>query len=135
MRGMGRLLFGHPLVKTLVTSLFTILGGVLVGAYVFEITKPLPGAQGQYLDWGASTHTRTFWLLVALVILMVLHGWGMERFERKVRKALSNAELREGAFSVLLPAMMESVKKEIEAGNVKTWPEVMAILGIEEDKK
>ena len=35
----------------------------------------------------------------------------------------------------LMPTMLDAIKKEIETGRVKTFPEVLAILGLEEDKK
>lgn len=37
MERVRRLLFGHPLVKTIGLGLFGLLGNVLAGAYIFEI--------------------------------------------------------------------------------------------------
>jgi len=129
-------LFGHPLIKAIGIGLFGLVGNILAGAYVFDITKPIPPvagtpSTGQFLDWWATPHSPSAWALLVVLVLMGLYGWGMAHFETKIQLALSNAGLRERAYAALLPTMLEAVKKDIEAGNVKTMPEVMAILGIE----
>ncbi len=50
MARISRLLFGHPLVKATGLGLFGILGNVLSGAYVFDITRA-DSRGGQFLDW------------------------------------------------------------------------------------
>jgi len=132
--GLRSVLFEHPLAKALGFNLLGILGTIFGGAYIFEITKPLPNG-GQYLDWRSFAHTYSFWLLAGVLLLMGLYSWGVERFDKKVQRALSNAEKKEQAYMALMPTMLDAIKKEIEAGRVKTFPEVLAILGLEEDKK
>ena len=89
--GLRSVLFEHPLAKALGFNLLGILGTIFGGAYIFEITKPLPNG-GQYLDWRSFGHTYSFWLLAGVLLLMGLYSWGVERFDKKVQRALSNAE-------------------------------------------
>ncbi len=136
MQRLRMFLFGHPLMKALGIGLFGLVGNVLAGAYVFDMTKPIPSvagapSTGQFLDWWSSPYSPAAWALLVVLILMGLYGWAMAHFETKIQVALSNAGLRERAYAALLPTMLDAVKKDIEAGNVKTMPEVMAILGIE----
>jgi hypothetical protein len=60
---------------------------VLAGAYVFDITGLMDNFP--FLDWRASPRSRYFWALIAILLIMGLCGWGMARFETKVRKALT----------------------------------------------
>jgi len=69
---------------------------------------------------------------------MCIFDWHVALSERSVQNALSEAkrrekflESREKAFEALLPTMVESIKKDIRAGNVKTVPEMMRLLGLD----
>jgi hypothetical protein len=125
-----RFLLEHPLVKALLLGLFGLVGNVLAGAYVFDITKPGPTG-GQYLDWADSPHSWSFWALVGVLVLTGLYGWGVTKNETRARKALrSDDEIRERAFEVLLDPMLERVKKELEEGKVRPMSEVFDLLGI-----
>jgi hypothetical protein len=128
-----RILFEHPLAKGLGLGLFGILGNVLAGAYVFQITRTDPKS-GQFLDWGQTPYSWSFWGLVTVVALIGLYGWGMARFDRKIRRALSDADIRARAFEVLLDPMLEAVKKDIQEGKMRPMNDVLMMLGIERDK-
>lgn len=128
-----RILFEHPLAKGIGLALFGILGNVLAGTYVFEITKTDPNA-GPFLDWKDTPHSRSFWALAAVIALVGLYAWGMARFETRIRRALTDADIRARAFEVLLDPMLEAVKKEIQDGKMRPMGEVLTMLGIEQDK-
>jgi hypothetical protein len=113
-----RLLFDHPLVKAIGLGLFGLLGNVLAGAYVFEITKTVNGVQ--ILDWADTSHSRSFWLLVVVLALMGLYGWGTARYETRIRKALSEADVLGIAFRELLDPMIEAAKKDIKDGKIRS---------------
>jgi hypothetical protein len=135
-------LFGHPFPRLVGRGLSGIVLPVLAGAYVFQITRTKPGGS-QFIDWLYSPNSGSFWGLVVVGVLGVVYGLGVAWYEKKVKNALveankrlSNADLREKAYAVLLPAMLEYFKKELEAGRLTPMPEVMALIGlIEEDRK
>jgi hypothetical protein len=114
-------------------ALFGILGNVLAGAYVFEITKTDPKS-GQFLDWKDTPHSGSFWALAAVVVLVGLYAWAMARSETRIRRALTDADIRARAFEVLLDPMLEAVKKDILEGKMRPMGEVLAMLGIEQGK-
>ena len=120
-------LFGHPLVKALGLGLFGILGNVLAGAYVFEITKQ--GPSGQFIDWSDSAHSGSFWFLVGVLVLIGLYGWGMTRYETRARKAMTAAEVLETAYAELLGPMIKVAKKDLEAGRIRTMDDVKKMFG------
>jgi hypothetical protein len=122
-----QVLFGHPLVKAISLGLFGILGNVLAGAYVFEITKQ--GATGQFIGWWASPHSRSFWLLVGVLLLMGLYGWGMTRFETRARKAATEADVLGIALEKLLGPMIEVAKKDIKEGRIRSLDDVKKMFG------
>jgi hypothetical protein len=128
-----RFLFEHPLAKGIGLALFGILGNVLAGAYVFEITKTDPKS-GQFLDWKDTPHSGSFWALAAVVVLVGLYAWAMARSETRIRRALTDADIRARAFEILLDPMLEAVKKDIQEGKMRPMGEVLAMLGIEQDK-
>ncbi len=127
MERIWQFLFGHPLAKALGLGLFGILGNVLAGAYVFEITKQ--GPSGQFIDWLYSAHSRSFWLLVGVLLLMALYGWGMTRYETRVRKAVTEADALGIALAELLGPLIEVAKKDIEAGRIRTMDDVKKMFG------
>jgi hypothetical protein len=106
---------------------------VLAGAYVFEITRTDPNS-GQFLDWKGTPHRRSLWAIAAVVILVGLYTWAMARSETRIRRALTDADIRARAFEVLLDPMLEAVKKEIQEGKMRPMGEVLAMLGIEQGK-
>lgn len=121
------MLFGHPLVKALGLSLFGILGNVLAGAYVFEITKQ--GATGQFIDWSDSAHSRSFWALVCVLVGMGLYGWGMTRYETRQRKAVSEKEVLGIVLAELLDPMIEATKTDIREGRIRSLEDVKKRFG------
>ncbi len=127
MERIRQVLFGHPLVKAISLGLFGILGNVLAGAYVFEITKQ--GATGQFIGWWASPHSRSFWLLVGVLLLMGLYGWGMTRFETRARKAATEADVLGIALEKLLGPMIEVAKKDIKEGRIRSLDDVKKMFG------
>ena len=94
-----RFLFAHPLAKATGLGLFGILGNVLAGAYVFDITRLMGNLP--FLDWRASLGSGYFWALIAILLIMGLYGRGMARFETRVRKALTEADVLEIALQEL----------------------------------
>jgi len=122
-----QVLFGHPLVKAFGLGLFSILGNVLAGAYVFEITRQ--GSAGQFIDWSDSPHSRSFWLLVGVLLLMGLYGWGMTRFETRARKAVTEADVLGIALEELLDPMIEVAKKDIREGRIRSLDDVKKMFG------
>lgn len=127
MERIRQFLFGHPLVKALGLGLFGILGNVLAGAYVFEITKQSPS--GQFIDWLDSAHSRSFWLLAGVLLMMGLYGWGMTRYETRARKAVTEADALGIALAELLGPMIQVAKKDIEAGRIRTMDDVKKMFG------
>jgi hypothetical protein len=93
---MGRIIFGHPFSKAVGLGLFGILGNVFAGSYVFEITKSDHNGV-QFLDWRATPHSYSFWALFVVLLLAGAYGIGMARFESRVRRALTNAAVRQRA--------------------------------------
>lgn len=110
MERIRQIFFGHPLAKALGLGLFGILGNVLAGAYVFEITRQ--GPSGQFIDWPASAQSRSFWLLLGVLLLMGLYGWGTTRFETRARKAL-----------------IEVAKKDIMEGKIRSIDDLKRMFG------
>ena len=92
-------------------ALFGILGNVLAGAYVFEIPKT-DRKSGPFLDWKDTPHSGSFWALASVVVLVGLYARGMARFETRVRRALTDDDIRARAFEVLLDPMLEAVKRK-----------------------
>jgi hypothetical protein len=119
--------FGHPLVKALCLGLFGILGNVLAGAYVFEITNQ--GPSGQFIDWPDSAHSRSFWLLFGVLLLMGLYGWRMTRFETRAKKALTEADVLGVALGELLHPLIEMAKKDIKEGKMRSLEDVKRMFG------
>ncbi|HTW70232.1 MAG TPA: hypothetical protein VME47_10120 [Acetobacteraceae bacterium] len=134
MERLRRLLFEHPLAKGIGLGLLGILGNVLAGAYVFDITRSDPKS-GQFLDWRQTAGSGAFWGLVAVVCLIGFYTWGMARTETKIRRALTDADIRARAFEVLLDPLLEAVKRDIQEGKIRPMSEVLAMLGIEQDKR
>lgn len=134
MERLWRVLFEHPLIKGIGLGLLGILGNVLAGAYVFQITRADPKS-GQFLDWGRTPETWSFWGLIAVVVLLGLYAWATARFEDRIRRALTDAGIRARAFEVLLDPMLEAIKKDIQEGRMRPMSEVLALLGIDQDKQ
>ncbi len=142
MSSLADFLFSHPFPRAIGVGLSGIVPPALAGAYIFEITRTKPDGS-QFIDWLYSLHSGAFWGLAVVAALVVIYVLGAASHEKKVKNALaeankrlSNADLREKTYAVLLPAMLEYYKKEIGAGRLIPMPEVMAILGLaEEDRK
>ena len=100
---------------------------MLAGAYVFEITRQ--GPSGQFIDWGASAQSRSFWLLLGVLLLMGLYGWGTTRFETRARKALTEADVLEVAFGKLLDPLIEVAKKDIREGKIRSIQDIKRMFG------
>jgi hypothetical protein len=127
-------LFEHPLGKGFGVGLLAILGNVLAGAYVFEITKTDPKF-GPYIDWLDTPHSRSFWALVAVAVLTGLYAWGIARFESRVRNALTNAELRQRAIEELLPVVLQKAKEDVLAGRVTDLDTLMSRVEIDHRRR
>jgi hypothetical protein len=102
----------------------------LAGFYVFEITKN-DAQHGQFLDWRATPHTQSFWALASVLVLMGLYGWGAARFERKIRRALTENDVRERVLEEMLAPLLENAKREVRDGKIRTLDEVMAMFRVE----
>jgi len=81
------------------------------------------------------TQQPIFWFLVAVLVLMGLYGWGVARVERRVRKLLTNAEIRQRAYEKLLDPMLDQIAGEVGQGKLISIPEVLAMLGIDKEAK
>lgn len=127
MKRFRQFFFEQPLVKALTLALFGIVGNVLAGAYVFEITKQ--GPSGQFIDWWASAHSRSFWGLVVVVVVVGVYGWGLTLYETRVRKAITEAEVLGIALEELLDPMIEVAKEDIKAGRMRTLDDVKKMFG------
>jgi hypothetical protein len=123
--GLRRLLFDHPLVKTIGLGLFGVLGNVFAGAYIFEITKTVKGVQ--VLDWADTAHSRSFWVLVVVLILMGIYGREAARYESRIRKGVSEANVLDIALGELLGPMIEVAKRDIKHGRLRSMEEVKKI--------
>ena len=66
---------------------------------------------------------------------MGLYGWGVARVERRVRKLLTNAEIRQRAYEKLLDPMLDQIAGEVGQGKLISIPEVLAMLGIDKEAK
>jgi hypothetical protein len=128
-----RLLFDHPLVKAVGLGLFGILGNVLSGAYIFEITETVGGVQSIY--WSHSLSSPSFWGLLVVLTLMSLYGWGLTRYETKIRKALTDADVLEIALQELLGPMIEAAKADIKSGRLRSMDDVKKMFGPGRSKK
>lgn len=129
MERIRRLLFDHPLVKAVGLGLFGLLGNVLSGAYIFEITKTIDGVQ--ILDWSATPYSRSSWLLVIVLLGMGLYGWGAARYENRMRRALSEADVLGIALQELVGPMIEAAKRDIQDGKLRTLDDVKRMFGSE----
>ncbi|MDP4025943.1 hypothetical protein Q8W71_25245 [Methylobacterium sp. NEAU 140] len=127
MERIGRLLFDHPLMKAVGLGLFGLLGNILSGAYIFEITKTVDGVQG--LDWTATPRSLSFWLLLVVLLLMGLYGWGAARHEGRIRRALSETDVLGIALRELIGPMIEAAKRDIEDGKLRTLDDVRRMFG------
>ncbi len=133
---MGRLwraLFEHPLIKAFGLGLLGILGNVFAGAYVFEITETANGTQ--FINWGDSLHSRSFWALLMVLVLAGLYGWGLARSETRVRKALTEADVLRIALQELLTPMIEAAKKDIKEGKLRSMEDVRKMFRSEGDDR
>jgi hypothetical protein len=122
-------LFGHPLVKGIGLALLGILGNVLSGAYVFDITKS-DAKLGQYLDWHATPHSPAFWGLVAVAIVTGLCAWGIARAETITTRDLTEADIRARILGDLIGPMLIVLKKDIRSGKLEPSDEFLNKLGI-----
>ena len=111
--------------------MFGIMANVLSGALTFDITRTDPKL-GPYLAWSSSLQSRYSWALVAVVVVTGLYGWGMAKTSQKVRRAFTEAEIRERAYQELLPVMLASLKKDMEQGNLVPMADVFKMIGINE---
>ena len=126
MRRLWQCLFGHPLIKAVTLGVFALLGNVFAGAYVFEITKSKPKL-GQFLDWSATPHSRSFWALVSVLVATGLYSWGIARYEKlRVGKLLTQADIQSHVIEELLGPLIENARKDIRDGKVRTLSDVMA---------
>jgi hypothetical protein len=122
-----RFLFAHPLAKATGLGLFGILGNVLAGAYVFDITRLVDNLP--FIDWRASLRSRYFWALIVILLIMGLYGWAMARFETRVRKALTEADVLEIALQELLGPLIEAAKRDIKDGKLRSLEDVKKMFG------
>jgi len=129
MKRLKNFLFGHPLAKAIGLGLFGILGNVLSGAYIFEITDTANGVQ--FIDWRDSVHSRSFCGLVVVLALMGLYGWGMARFEGKLRRELDVSELAAKALEELLRPMIRKAEADIKAGKIRSMEELRKMFTID----
>jgi hypothetical protein len=60
---------------------------------------------------------------------MALYGWGMTRYETRVRKAVTEADALGIALAELLGPLIEVAKKDIEAGRIRTMDDVKKMFG------
>ncbi len=119
MARLWKVLFGHPLVKGIGLALLGILGNVLSGAYVFDITKS-DAKLGQYLDWHATPHSPAFFL----------YGWGIARAETITNRDLTEADIRARILGDLIGPMLIVLKKDIRSGKLEPSDEFLNKLGI-----
>jgi len=116
-----------PLAKAIALAAFTMLGNVLTGAYVFEITKST--ANEQYLDWWSSPNTRSFWGIIVILTLMVAYGWRMARFDTKIS---TQSDIRERVLGALLDPLIDAAKDEIRQGKIHSMGEVLKLFNLNE---
>ena len=129
MARLWQFLFGHPLLKGIGLALLGILGNVLSGAYVFEITKT-DAKLGQYLDWRATPHSLAFWGLVAVAIVTGLCAWGIARAETITNRDLTEADIRARILGGLIGPMLIVLKKDIRSGKLEPSDEFLNKLGM-----
>jgi hypothetical protein len=70
-----------------------------------------------------------------VLVLMGLYGWGMARFETRVRRAMSAADIRQRALEELLPSLIERAKMDIEAGKIASLGEAMRMFEIDSRRR
>ncbi len=110
-------------------TVLAILGNVLSGAYVLEITETAAGVQ--FLNWAHSAKSRAFWGLAAVVVVGVLYGWRALRAEVRFRKEVTTqADIREQVLKAAMTPLLKRMEQQIEAGEIDTLDEVMAKFGI-----
>lgn len=126
---LNEIIFDRPLSKAIAATILGILGNVLSGAYVFEITETKDNVQS--LNWAHSPYSRAFWWLVAVVIVGVLYGWRAFCAEVKFRKAVTtDADIREQVLQAAMTPLLKRMEQQIAAGEIDTLDEVMAKFGI-----
>lgn len=129
MERIRQLLFNHPLLKALGLGLLGLVGNVLSGAYIFEITTTRDGVQN--LDWSATPYSRSFWLLLLVLLGMGLYGWGAARYENRMRRALSETDVLGIALQELVGPMIEAAKRDIRDGKLRTLDDIKRMFGSE----
>ena len=122
-------LFDHPLLKAIGLGLLGLVGNVLSGTYIFEITTARDGVQT--LDWSATPYSRSFWLLLVVLLCMGLYGWGAARHESRMRRALSESDVLGIALQELVGPMIEAAKRDIRDGKLRTLDDIKRIFGSE----
>ena len=111
-------------------SLLGILGNVLSGAYVFDITKT-DAKLGQYLDWHATPHSPAFWGLVAVAVVTGFCAWGIARAETRASRPLTDDDIRTKALEVLFEPLLNVMQQGIKDGKLGPSKELLTMLGIE----
>lgn len=126
---LNEIIFDRPLSKAIAATVLGILGNVLSGAYVFEITETASGVQ--FINWAHSVQSRAFWWLMAVVVVGVLYGWRAFRAEVRFRKAVTTqADIREQVLQAAMTPLLKRMEQQIAAGEIDTLDEVMAKFGI-----
>jgi hypothetical protein len=131
-KGISSILFEDPLIKATILGMFTLVGNVLAGSYIFEITRN--NGPNTYLAWGDSLHSPSFLGLAALLLTLGIYGWRAAKHEGTVKRhleTLTDADIRARAYEVLLEPTLNAVKKEIEQGKVRPMNEVLVLLGLD----
>lgn len=110
--------------------LLNILASVLAGAYVFDIAKTSP-AGVQFLDWGMTPHSASFWALLVVFVLREIYGLAVAESEEQAPKPASKADIQARAIEALLEPWFRFVQKDMENGKLRTLDDVMKIIWID----
>jgi hypothetical protein len=133
----GRVVFGYP-VKSFVNVFFSLLGNVLAGAYILDITRSAPGAV-QFPDWQATPHSPSFWSAVAVFVVFGLYSWRAAVREAGIQSELERLQtddaLTMATLQAIMPTMVEEVQRRIRRGEVDSVQQVFEILRLTRDRQ
>lgn len=105
--------FRHPIIKILITNIQTLIGGVLTGWLIVDITE------NDEINWSLVLYVTSFWCMVVFLIITTILSILFYNHDKDIFKWSDRMYLLSRINKDLMSDYTEAAKKRIASGEIK----------------
>lgn len=121
--GWGKLIrdrvYQSPGIKTAISIVTSVLGGIFTNTFVTEITTP------KGIDWALFYGTFSFWAILVVCLVTFLFHRFLHSYETEVSAFMDTEFCLAYARSQLIPAQVQASIQAISSGDTQKFKEAM----------